>query len=355
MEKFIDKIEHYPQTCLLEVCYKCNLSCKHCGSSLNTYGYDRGNQLSLVEFKKVIQDIKELGGEHLVLTGGEAVLYEHWEELAIFANGLGFRVSLISNGYIMDDNLARRIKSSGIKLVALSLDGTREEHNFMRNNHLAYDKVVEASRHLKNHGLQVNFITTVTSKNIGSLREIEDIVSDLNCDYWQLQIGTPIGQLAKHYDLVLPPSSIVKVIHFILEAKKRKLVKITTSDSIGYFSDDELELRNNYKNDKPRCFLGCFAGCLAVSIESNGNVKGCLSLQDDKFIEGNIRNESIKDIWNRKGSFSYTRDFDINNLKGHCKDCKYGNICRGGCTCLSYSATGSLHNNPYCMQHFINE
>lgn len=42
------------------------------------------------------------------------------------------------------------------------------------------------------------------------------------------------------------------------------------------------------------------AGCKAVAIESNGDVKGCLSLQNERFIEGNIRERSLKDIWTDK-------------------------------------------------------
>lgn len=353
MEKFIDKLFYYPKTCLLELCYKCNLKCRHCGSSLNASGtYRLGEQLTTGQFKQVIKDVKELGCEHLILTGGEPLLADNWEELAKFAFDLGLRVSMISNGFAISEDVVRKIKESGISLVALSLDGPKEIHNYMRNNLLAYDKVIEAAILLKAYNLQVNFLTTITTKNLDHLKEIEDIVYSLNGDFWQLQLGVPMGQLAKHSELIIKPKDVVKVANFILEAQNRGRVQITTSDSIGYFSKDELLLRNNSSTNNNRIYCGCFAGCYCVAIESNGNVKGCLSLQNDKFIEGNVKNESIKVIWNKEDNFSFTRNFDEKNLSGDCKDCQYGSICRGGCSSLAFNTTGKLHNNPYCLRRF---
>lgn len=350
MEKFIDKIDYYPKTCLIELCYKCNLKCKHCGSSLNAPGtYREGDPLTLDQFKQFVRDLKELGCEYVILTGGEPLLSDCWEELARFSRGLGLKVSLITNGLAITEEIVRHMKSAGIQLVSLSLDGTKELHNYMRNNPHAYDQVIKAANLLKKYGLQVNFLTTVTNKNIDHLKEIEDIVYSLKGDYWQLQLGVSMGSLAEHTELVIKPESLINVEKFILEAKERGRVEISTSDTIGYFSDNELELRNNSSTDKNRIFCGCMAGCLCVALESNGNVKGCLSLQHDQFIEGNIKEKSIKEIWKDKNSFSYNRQFDSKDLSGYCRDCEYGSVCRGGCSSIAYSATGQLHNNPYCL------
>ncbi len=82
--------------------------------------------------------------------------------------------------------------------------------------------------------------------------------------------------------------------------------------------------------------------------DSIGNVKGCLSLYDNKFIEGNLQNESLKEIWMNPNTFSYNRKFKLSDLKGKCKDCDKGNLCRGGCKQLSYFATGNMCESIYC-------
>ena len=78
-------------------------------------------------------------------------------------------------------------------------------------------------------------------------------------------------------------------------------------------------------------------------------LKGCLSLQNERFIEGNIRERSLKDIWTDKKSFNYNRNFNSESLGGYCSKCVYANICRGGCTSLAYNTSGHINNNNYCM------
>lgn len=352
MRDILDNITFRPKQSVIEITYSCNLKCKHCASDLNS-NYVRGDQLTVDEFKTVINDIKKLGGEHLILSGGEALLHKEWDSIAQYAVGLGFKVSLISNGLIIDSNVAKKIKNAGISLVALSIDGNEEIHNFMRNNNRSYSKVLEAARLLKNENIKVNFITTVTKANIDILDQIENTIYQLGVDYWLIQIGSPMGRLNRHHDLVIDPTDLPIVVEYIISAKKRGLVKISIGDNIGYYSDNEMDLRKSSKTGNTEYFCGCFAGCLVVGIESNGNVKGCLSLQDDRFIEGNVRNESLIDIWNKKANFSYTRNFKKENLEGNCKKCDYGEICRGGCSFLAFGSTGRLYSNPYCMQSLI--
>jgi radical SAM protein with 4Fe4S-binding SPASM domain len=93
---------------------------------------------------------------------------------------------------------------------------------------------------------------------------------------------------------------------------------------------------------------GCQAGISTFGILSNGGIKGCMSLPDS-YVEDNIRNRDIKDIWNDPEMFSYNRKFTIDDLNGDCKNCKYGKTCKGGCLTVSSSVTGMNHCGPYCL------
>lgn len=354
MRKILDNMIYRPKHTVVEITFNCNLRCKHCASDVNS-NYIRGEQLSVDEFKTVFDDIKKLGGEHLILSGGEALLHNDWENLAHHAVALGFKVSLISNGLIIDKEIAAKIKNTGINVVALSIDGDEENHNYIRNNNKSYLSVLKAAEYLRQENLKVNFITTVTKANITLLEHIENTICQFNPNSWLIQVGSAMGRLNRYPELVIEPEDLPKVVDFIIGAKKRDKVRISVGDNIGYYSDNESELRKSYKTGDTEYFCGCFAGCLVLGIESNGNVKGCLSLQDDRFIEGNVRKESLIDIWNKKGNFAYTRDFKSEDLAGNCKKCEYGEICRGGCTFMSYGATGQLYCNPYCMQNLLSE
>ena len=178
-EPIVDKFKYVPESALIELCFKCNLNCKHCGSSLNAYKKSRkGEPLSLTEFYSAIDDLKGLGGKRIGLVGGEPLLYENWEEVAKYASDRNFYVSMISNGMIIDDEMAHKIKKCGIALVALSLDGPETYHNELRGSQMAFKNVLKAIASLKKEGVQVNIITTIMKGNLPLLPEIEKTISD---------------------------------------------------------------------------------------------------------------------------------------------------------------------------------
>lgn len=353
MRSLIDTIRLRPRTCVMEITFQCNMRCLHCASDVNS-GWARGPELTLAEIKTVIDDLAALGCEHLTLSGGEALLRPDWSDIAKSARGLGLEVSMISNGFVINADVAREIREAGVWLVALSLDGLEPTHDFMRDTPGAFPRVLAAACALDQEGIPFNLITTVTKANLNELPDIEDVVVGLNAHRWLVQLGAPIGRLGGHPDLMIAPEDLPGIADFLVEAKRRNRVHVRVGDSIGYYSHHEPTLR--YEPDRKGLdfALGCSAGCLNVGIESNGNVKGCLSLQSDKFVEGNVREESLATIWNKPGNFAYNREFTMDMLDGACKECEYGELCRGGCTVMTFGATGRIHANPYCLRTVLN-
>ena len=71
----------------------------------------------------------------------------------------------------------------------------------------------------------------------------------------------------------------------------------------------------------------------------------------DNFIEGNVRERSLSEIWHDTNSFSYNRKFSEEKLEGNCHACKWGKLCRGGCKETSFSMLGRTSEFPYCLYH----
>ena len=130
-----------------------------------------------------------------------------------------------------------------------------------------------------------------------------------------------------------------------------RLPKVQPGHNVGYFGEPEERLRD--EGVVVPYWTGCLAGLQVIGIESNGNIKGCLSLPSeqngvDAFVEGNIRQSSLRDIWCKKDAFSYCRAFRVESLGGFCRTCEYNDICRGGCTWTCFSEQGFVRDNPYC-------
>ena len=75
-------------------------------------------------------------------------------------------------------------------------------------------------------------------------------------------------------------------------------------------------------------------------------------MYDDYFIEGNLRNKSLKEIWEDENAFSYNRHFSTDLLSGKCKDCKFGMYCAGGCRSYNYFTNDKkLYENVLCARN----
>jgi radical SAM protein with 4Fe4S-binding SPASM domain len=344
----IEALHLRPKYCVWEITARCNMRCLHCASALGG-GRTRGDELSVAESLRVCRELKDLDCETVVLSGGEALLREDWEAIARELVGLGIRVTLISNGLIIDRKMSARIRNAGLCRVALSLDGLEATHNYIRDNPRSFSHVMRAFPLLKEQGLQVNIVTHINRRNLSELEDIERLVAGMRADVWRLQLGSPLGRLAHHPELQAFPEDLPAIADFIVAAKQRAGVYINVCDNIGYFSRHERELRRTAEPALFDFWCGCSAGCLTLGIEANGNVKGCLSLQSDQFIEGNLKREPLRSIWEKPGNFAYTRNFRPQDLHGYCRGCEFGEICRGGCTFIAVGATGSPHNNPYCL------
>jgi cation:H+ antiporter len=92
----------------------------------------------------------------------------------------------------------------------------------------------------------------------------------------------------------------------------------------------------------------CGAGRSVLGIEADGAIKGCPSLPTEAWTGGNVRDDSLKDIWERSKPLRYTRDRSVEDLWGYCRECYYADVCRAGCTWTSFVFFGKAGNNPYC-------
>ena len=178
--------------------------------------------------------------------------------------------------------------------------------------------------------------------NIDEIDDIKQALLDVGCKQWRIQMTTSTGRMAEHNDLVLTLDNYPRLIDKIIEIKKEGKIKIDDAENIGYYGCKGYELSGGQP------FWGCYAGMRVAGIESNGDIKGCLSMQE-QFVEGNIRDSSFTEIWNNPDGFAYNRQFTRDTATGACHDCRYLPLCRGGCTTTSVSATGERANNPYCI------
>jgi radical SAM protein with 4Fe4S-binding SPASM domain len=268
----------------------------------------------------------------------------------------GIRVNLISNGWTWKAPHVARAKEAGFSAAAFSLDGFENEHDDFRQAG-SYERVIAAIDACVTGGLPVAINTTVNRLNQGILRKLAAFIKARGAFSWQVQLATPSGNMGAHRDLVIDPVDLLWIVPELAELCRANSPQffVAPADDIGYYDKPEQDLR--YGNGELPFWIGCHAGCQVVGIESNGNVKGCLSLPssmhgESRFVEGNLREKTLAEIWNAPGAFAYNRGDAGSRLTGFCRVCRYREFCRGGCTWTVHceKAAGG-EGNPFCMHH----
>ena len=353
MLDILKQVGNAPRACVWELTLACNLRCKHCGSFA---GSRRDDEMTLEENLDVADQLAALGCRRVTLSGGEPTLNHDWDRIGKRLADHGIKVNLISNGWHWDATHVERAKAAGLLGAAFSLDGFKAEHDEFRQAG-SFDRVVAAIDACVAGGLPVAVNTTVNKLNQRMLRPLRDFVAERGVFSMQVQLATPSGNMSEHRDLVVDPADLVWLVPelaAICRLNTRKFFAVA-ADDIGYYGKPESGLRDD--GGELPFWIGCRAGCQVVGIESGGNVKGCLSLPSSmhgeaQFVEGNLRDKPLAEIWNGANAFAYNRQWTESNLTGFCRVCRYREFCRGGCTWTVYCHKGQgEEGNPFCFYY----
>ena len=144
---------------------KCNLSCLHCYSSSAPH---LKNELNINALKKFLPYAFEHGFNNISISGGEPFMYSGLEELLIFSKSLGFQNTVASNGMLLHSEKNKRILNY-IDLIAISVDGPKNLHDYIRGQKGAFDKMLKGVDLLKEIKKPFGFIHTVTPESWKSL------------------------------------------------------------------------------------------------------------------------------------------------------------------------------------------
>jgi radical SAM protein with 4Fe4S-binding SPASM domain len=333
-----------------EITLACDLACRHCGSRA---GRERPDELTTAECLDLVEQMADLGVKEVTLIGGEAYLREDWLDIIRAIRARGMICATTSGGRGLTAAIVAQAKAAGLMGASISIDGDEATHDRLRGVAGSYRAGFEAMKAIREQGLRLSCNTQINRLSMPILGEILETIAAAGVRAWQIQLTVPMGRAADEPEILLQPHDLLELFPLLATLKARcdELgVRMWPGNNIGYFGPYESVLRgHNYRGHGG----SCGAGRATLGIEANGAIKGCPSLPTTPWTGGNIRDASLKDIWERSEALRYTRDRTTRDLWGYCQTCYYAEECMSGCTWTSFVTLGKPGNNPYCHHRAI--
>jgi|APSaa5957512535_1039671.scaffolds.fasta_scaffold14564_3 radical SAM protein with 4Fe4S-binding SPASM domain len=269
----------FPIFLQIEPNYKCNYKCTMCTQGdpklIEKYGYDE--KLSTNDFRKIIKEAEKYKCPSIAVYGdNEPFLIKNIPEWFAMARDAGFLdIMAITNGSVMTESLAERILDSGLTRLRFSIDAVTPE---------IYKKIRiggKFSRTVKNIELFLN----ARSKR-GSMLP---------------RVGVNFVKMSINQHEVKP----------FIERWKKVVDFITIQDFMKPDIDSDyqyLDIDNRKKVDVFRCTQPW----QRLYIRGNGDVTVCCAQFNNLLVIGNIRKDTLYDLWNSKKM----RDFRLMHKEG---------------------------------------
>lgn len=336
---------------------RCNLNCIHCYASSENKMYE--NELTFEEAQKMIRDLADFGVPVLLFSGGEPLMRSDIFELAAIAGELGIRTVISTNGTLIDENTARRIKESGISYVGISLDGIGERNDFFRGREGAFEAAIRAFDICAAVGQRCGLRLTLTRHNFLELNAIFDIIEEHKigraCFYHLVYTGR--GSSLREEDLSHDETRqavdliIDKAADFNIRGINTEILTVDNHCDAPYLYM-RMRKENSPRADKALELLrrngGNSSGIGIAAVDNEGWVHADQFWWHYSF--GNVRGQKFGDIWtDTSDALMAMLKNRKPHLKGRCGVCKWLDICNGNFRVRAEAVYGdALAPDPAC-------
>lgn len=264
--------ESKPLTAQWEITFKCNHLCDFCYNSPSGQ-----KELTTGEILSGLDKIADFGVLYLTLTGGEPMVRPDFWTICEGAKDRAFAIRIYTNGFLIDEARAARLREINPFEVEISIHGaTPETHDRLTGIPGALDRVLAGLENLRKQRIKTNLKCPITRWNQEELRAIKAIGD---------RFDVPVI-----FDPVITPRDDGDRSPLHLQATKEFLVR--------YFSDEYLDLRMGHKvgkRDNEKIKANCGTGRSGFTIDPYGNIYPCVQWRRKV---ANIREvQSLGEIW----------------------------------------------------------
>jgi len=315
----------------------CNLRCTHCYQSAFA-----SHPFGLSEWLHLLDDyIAFLQGDgrqpprrgHINLTGGEPLALRELPALldAFVLHRQQFSFAILSNGTLVDPDMAARLRCWGPKFVQVSIDGNPATHDRIRGKG-SHAKAVAGIRALRAEGIPVLIAFTAQPGNYREFADVARLGRELGVRrVWTDRVIPPPGPLAAGQSL--SREQTVEYLQIIARARmeggRRSQTEIAAQRALQFLEGGSAIYR-------------CTAGESLITVMPDGTLYPCRRLP---IPAGNVYQTSLQQIYDSDAMLAVRAPREFHG----CEQCGFAPLCRGGLRCLAWAVHGRLDQaDPGC-------
>ena len=336
----------------------CNLRCVHCYTASDAKKYP--DEIDTAKAMEVLDDLADFKVPAVLFSGGEPLVRPDLLVLAKHARSLGLHVVLSTNGTLIDQTIAQRLKDLEFAYVGISLDSAIPRiHDEFRGVEGAFLRTMRGFRHCVDVGQKVGLRLTLTRHTAENLDQMFDLIEregiDRACFYHLCPAGRGKDIFAPtHEQARAAVDTIITRTDGLLKRGKR--VEILTVDN---HCDGPALYLKMLRENHPR------AGQVLEMLKWNGGGRysSGVGIADIDFLGnvhadqfsmyrsfGNVKTRKFSDIWQDVSDpIMAGLKNRLTMLRGRCAACKFKEFCAGSLRARAELSTGDpWASDPGC-------
>lgn len=331
-------------TLYFEATRNCNLKCKYCSTNSNTMHRHSDVPTNRI-IERVFNPAWNLGTRMIDFSGGEFLVRKDAMTLLKEANDIGFRISLVTNGKMINQKMIDKLQDILGDNLLISLGVNSFDDSNVDTRDFEANKTLDLIKLIEKNDITINMCVTIGKFNADSFKDTISQIDKLKLPYNRIPF-TPRNATCN--ELMFDKQLMKEKIHPVLLKYYRGYVSYVPF----FLNEDDYFKHTNQNHEISKVptapSVGCWVGSF-YGINPEGEVAPCPLLLDH-VSGGNVYKENLQDILYESDLFKNI--VDRTKLKGKCGACKYNFTC-GGCRVMAYYQSGDvMAEDPTC---FIDE
>ncbi len=285
---------------------------------------------------RILQQLHDIQRDAtLLVSGGEPTLHPDFKR--IVSTGLSqFRRVIVNTNGLRLAPLIEACEHPGAS-VQISIDGDEVGHDRIRGRD-TFRKALVNIDELSRLGISVTVATTVTRKNIDTIRRLDAILAETRFARWNLKRVVGSGRASDQDDITTPVwNHFVEELRDVTQNADRLNVSFMFSDAGIQAASDNMAVTSSQNVAR----ANCGTGRSKLYVNPDGTVYPCACMESR--VIGNFATQAATDILQTLGNLQIEPGLDA-----ACRLCPAWKTCRGGCPGAAMRTVAPSLGDPRC-------